>query len=176
MAVVLRDLSSRLIRALTTPSFVRGVQLAVRAGAAASLSLAIAKFFDLQFPIYAFIAAVIVTDLSPLQTRQLGLRRLVATVVGAVCGAVLSPLLPPGPLAIGLSVVIAMVLCDVLGAPEGAKVSGYICGLVVFYQSSEPWSYAFFRFMETGLGVAVAWLVSYVPKLIRAEEPKDTKT
>jgi len=155
---------------------VRGVQLAVRAATAASLSLAIAKCFDLQFPIYAFIAAVIVTDLSPEQTRQLGLRRMVATVIGAVCGAILSPLLPHGALAIGISVLIAMVLCNLLGAPEGAKVSGYICGLVVFDHSSEPWTYALLRFIETGLGVAVAWLISYVPKLIRIEEPDDTKT
>ena len=43
----------------------KGIQLAVRGAAGAGLSIAIAQFFNLQYPIYAFIAAVIVTDLTP---------------------------------------------------------------------------------------------------------------
>jgi hypothetical protein len=64
-----------------------GLQLAMRAGLAAGLSIAIAQFFKLEYPIYAFIAAVIVTDLSPAQSRRLGFIRIVATVVGALLGA-----------------------------------------------------------------------------------------
>jgi uncharacterized membrane protein YgaE (UPF0421/DUF939 family) len=134
------------------------------------LSVAIAQLFSLQYPIYAFLAAVIVTDLTPSQSRKLGMSRLAATVVGAMCGATLSPLLPPGPWAIGLSILIAMLVCQLVRAGDGAKVAGYICGIVVFDHSSEPWLYAFFRFIETALGVAVAWAISYVPKLIEVDK------
>ena len=64
----------------------------------------------------------------------------------------------------------AMLICQVLQARDGAKVAGYICGIIVFDHSAEPWQYAFFRFIETSLGVAVAWLISYVPKLIQLEQ------
>ena len=148
----------------------RGIQLAIRGAVGAGLSIAIAQFFNLQYPIYAFIAAVIVTDLTPSQTRQLGLIRILATIVGAACGAALSRFLPPGPLAIGLSVLLAMLICEVMRVSNAAKVSGFICGLVVFDHSAEPWHYAFFRFIETTLGIAVAWAISYVPKLLRTEE------
>ena len=147
----------------------KGIQLAIRGAAGAGLSIAIAQFFNLQYPIYAFIAAVIVTDLTPSQTRQLGLIRLVATIIGAVCGAALTPFLPPGPLAIGLSILLAMLICEFIGASNAAKVAGFICGLVVFDHSTEPWHYAFFRFIETALGIAVAWAISYVPKLLRTD-------
>lgn len=121
---------------------------------------------SLHHPIYAFIAAVIVTDLSPAQSRRLGLRRILATVIGAVCGAALSQLLGPGPVAVGIAVVSAMLLGTLLGAGDGARVAGYICGIVVLDHTAEPWLYATQRFVETALGVIVAWGISYVPKLI----------
>jgi uncharacterized membrane protein YgaE (UPF0421/DUF939 family) len=149
----------------------RGVQLAVRAAVAGGLAVAIAQLFKVEYPIYAFLAAVIATDLTPAQSRQLGLRRILATLVGATCGATLSPLLPPGPWAIGLSVLVAMLISEVLQARDGAKVAGFICGIVVLDRNAEPWLYAYLRFIETALGVAVAWAISYVPKLIRIDEP-----
>jgi uncharacterized membrane protein YgaE (UPF0421/DUF939 family) len=150
-----------------------GLQLAVRASVAAALSLAIAQALELRHPLYAAIAAVIVTDLSRSATRRLGLHRLAATVVGAACGAILSLVLQPEAWAVGLGILLAMLACHLVRVPEGAKVSGYISGIVVFAHAAEPWAYAFFRFMETALGVGVAWAISYIPKLLPTEEPED---
>jgi len=151
-------------------TLISGVQLALRAAVAAGLSIALAQLFNLEYPIYSFLAAVIVTDLTPSQSRLLGLRRILSTIVGAICGAALSPVLPPGPWAIGLSILVAMLVCQLLQAQEGAKVAGYICGIVVLDHSAEPWLYAYFRFTETVLGVVVAWMISYFPKLIHIDE------
>lgn len=147
-----------------------GIQLGIRAAVGASLSLAIAQFFKLDHPVFAFIAAIITTDLNPAQSRALGVRRLVATLVGGVCGATLSAALPAGPLTLGLSILVAMLLCQLLPVRDGARIAAYISGLIVFEQRAEPWHYATFRMIETAIGVAVAWLISYVPKLIRSDE------
>jgi uncharacterized membrane protein YgaE (UPF0421/DUF939 family) len=157
---------------MSPQSLVKAAQLAVRATAAAGLSLALAQLLTLEFPIYAFIAAVIVTDLSPDQTRRLGWRRLVATIVGATCGAALSGALPPGPWAIALGVLIAMLACSLVRMQEGAKVAGYICGIVMLSYGTEPWSYAFYRLIETMLGIGVAWAISLVPKLVPGDPPE----
>jgi uncharacterized membrane protein YgaE (UPF0421/DUF939 family) len=133
------------------------------------VSLALADLLRLEYPIYAMLAAVIVTDLSQAQTRQLGLRRLVATTVGAACGALLTPVLPPGPWSVALAIFAAMLVCLLLRAPEVAKVSGYICGIVVLAYGAESMTYALFRLIETGLGIIVAWLISMVPKLLRSK-------
>jgi uncharacterized membrane protein YgaE (UPF0421/DUF939 family) len=151
-------------------SFLTGLQLAIRASVAAGLSIAIAYALKLEYPLYAFISAVIVTDLNAAQTRDLGVRRMVASVVGAICGAMLSLVLPAGPIGIGISILSAMLVCLMIGARDGAKVAGYICGIVVLEHSMQPWAYAFHRCLETALGIAIAWGISYVPKLIRLED------
>ena len=153
------------------PKLTRNFQLAIRSAVAASLSLAIAQHFKLEYPLFAVIAAVIATDLTPARSRQLGIIRLVSTAVGAVCGLMLGFVLPSGPLAIGFSILVAMLVCQLLPASSGARVAGYICAIVVFTVEGEPWRYAFFRFVETALGVGVAWMISYVPKLFPADEP-----
>jgi uncharacterized membrane protein YgaE (UPF0421/DUF939 family) len=147
------------------------LQLAVRASIAATASLVIAGLAGLPLPIYAFIAAVIVTDLDPAQTRELGVRRVLSTIIGAVTGASLSFLLPAGPLAIGVSIFTAMMLCNLVQVKGGARVAGYICGIVVLDHNALPWTYAAYRLAETLIGVGVAWAVGYVPKWLG--DPKD---
>ena len=146
-----------------------GLQRSLRAGVGASVAYALAQLLGLDHPIFAFTAAVIVTDLKPAQSRELGLRRLGATLVGGLIGAALSMVLPSTPWAIGAGVLAAMLLCDMLGARQGAKIAGYISGLIVFEHSLEPWHDAFYRMIETALGVTVAWAVAYVPKLLPPE-------
>ncbi len=145
------------------------IQLAIRAGLAGGVATWIAIYLSLEHPLYAFIAAVIVTDLSPKQSRSLGVRRIFATVVGAICGAALSQLLGPGSGAVGVAVVVAMLAASLFGAGDGARVAGYICGIVVLDHAAEPWLYASQRFVETALGVLVAWGISFVPKLIEQD-------
>jgi uncharacterized membrane protein YgaE (UPF0421/DUF939 family) len=150
---------------------VSAVQLAIRAGIAGGAALWIAMLLGLEHPTYAFIAAVIATDLSAAQSRKLGLRRVFATAIGSICGAVLSQLLGPGPGPVGLAVFVAMVVASLMGAGEGTRVAGFICGIVVLEYSANPWLYGAQRFLETVLGVIIAWGVSFLPRLIDRDEP-----
>jgi len=147
-------------------------QLSIRAALAAGLSVAIAQLLRLHYPLYAMIAAVIVTDLAPSQTRKLGVWRLVGTVLGAALGAVLSPLLPPAPWAFGLGILAAMFFSHLLRLHGAAKLTGYLCGIVLLEHGDHPWSYALHRLIETVLGIGVAMLVSFVPKLITTGNPR----
>jgi len=155
----------------TRPSTITALQLCARAASSAGLAVAIAQFLKLQHPVYALLAAVIVTDLSPSKTLQLALQRLAGTVIGATVGAALTYVLPSGPLAIGLSILAAMLLSFVAHLQAAAKLSGYVCGIVVLAHGAEPWSYALYRLIETFLGIGMAVLVSLVPKLMRVEPP-----
>lgn len=141
------------------------VQLPLRAACAAALAVAIAQFLQLEYPLYALVGAVIVTDLVPAQTRKLGFWRIAGTVLGATLGAAMS-YLPRGPVAIGIGILAAMLLCHVLRMRGAEKVSGYVCGIVLLEHAAHPWSYAALRLLETALGIAMAMLISLIPLLV----------
>lgn len=157
-----------------TSSTVVALQVSIRAAVAAALAVAIAQLLGLEFPIYALIAAILVTDLVPAQTRQLALPRLAGTVLGATLGAALTLVLNfwphVGPLMIGAGVMAAVFLSHVLRMKDAAKVSGYVCGIVLLNHSDGPLKYAAYRLIETLLGIAMAVMVSLVPKLLKADK------
>ena len=148
------------------------VLLAVRAALAASLSLVVGRLIHLHEPIYALLAAIIVTDTSAARTRSLGLRRLGATAIGTVCGGLMSMLLPHSPWTVGAGTLVAMLACIFINAPEAARVAGYVAGIILLGHRGDPWPYSLGRFLETALGVLVAWGISVMPKLIGADGPE----
>ena len=147
---------------------------------AAALALFFARQLGLQFPVYALIAAIIVTDLSPATTRRLALQRLLGTFVGATLGAAISAAtttpLQGASLTVALAVAGAMLISFLLGIPAAARLAGYVCALVLVNFSNQPWTYAAYRSVETVLGIATAVCVSFVPKLIKVEDSSDLTT
>ena len=100
---------------------ITAVQSSLRTAVAAASAVAIAQFLELEHPIYALISAVLVMDLSPLNTRQLAVHRFWGSLLGAVVGAVLSYPLPEGPVAIGVAILVAMLISYGLRMPAAAK-------------------------------------------------------
>jgi len=124
----------------------------------ATLAYSIAQALKLDYPIFALAAAVIATDLTPARSRELGFRRLVATAIGGLSGALAASMNLVGIWAVAPSILIAMLICQGVGAYEGARIAGYICGIIVLLDHDDsPRRYALFRTVETALGVLVAW-------------------
>jgi uncharacterized membrane protein YgaE (UPF0421/DUF939 family) len=143
-------------------------QLSVRAAVAAGLAVGLAGMLRFPFPIYAMLAAVIVTELDAQRTRALSLHRLAGTVVGATLGAAICTLVPPDGWGVGFGVLAAILTTYLLRLRDAAKVAGYVCAIVLLDHGVSPWSYALYRLLETALGIVAAVAVSMVPKLIPA--------
>jgi uncharacterized membrane protein YgaE (UPF0421/DUF939 family) len=148
--------------------------MSVRAAISGGLSVAIAQLLGFAFPLYALIGAILVMDLAAERTRQLGGQRFVGTLLGGALGSVACLALGRVPevnaLVITLGILLSMLVTYLLNLKDAAKIAGYVCGVVMLNHSEQPFVYAVYRVMETCLGLAVALLVSFVPKLIRTVE------
>jgi uncharacterized membrane protein YgaE (UPF0421/DUF939 family) len=146
---------------------VSALQLSLRATVAATLALGLARLLHLQHPLYAVISAIIVTDLQPAETRRLALPRLVGTLIGGVFGAAINSAVPGSSWTVGPGIMVAMFVSHLIAPPATAKIVGYVCAIVLIDHGDAPWSYAFFRVIETALGIGTAIGVSIVPKLLQ---------
>jgi uncharacterized membrane protein YgaE (UPF0421/DUF939 family) len=151
------------------------IWLASRVAVAAVLSVVAAQLFGLQYPVYALIAAVVVTDRLPSKTRALGLRRMVGTVLGAALGAGLAQFLGGSPWVIGLAILIVIPACTVLRLEDAAVVAAYVAAIVVLEHAGSPWVYAGFRLLETSLGIVLAVATSYVFTALEGASSRATR-
>jgi uncharacterized membrane protein YgaE (UPF0421/DUF939 family) len=142
------------------------LQLAVRASAAAGLAMIVVGVLASESPLYAVIAAVIVTDLATGRTRALAFPRMAGTLVGAVLGAALAPLLVTAVWSVALGILAAMLVAQITGLRDATRLAGYVCAIVLLEHRTEPWAYAFHRTIDTLVGIGAAVLVSFVPKLL----------
>ena len=154
------------------PSHTAAFQLSLRAASAAAFAIALAELLRLQFPVYAMISAVVVTDLQPSKTRELAIPRLVGTVLGGDSWGSNLCRIAAQRMGSWRGNSGSHVLSHLLGLRDAARVAGYVCGIVLFSFGEHPWIHAFHRTIETALGIGMAILVSLVPKLLRATEPK----
>ena len=162
---------------LTRLAPITAVQSSFRAAIAAGAAVGIATVLQFEYPVYALMSAVLVMELSPRRTRELAVQRLLGSLLGAVIGGLLSYAapLPSGPIAIGVGILAAMMISYAVGIPNAAKVAGYVSGIVIMAHGAQPWLHAYRRTMETVLGIAMAVLVSLVPKLLNVKLPSDVE-
>jgi uncharacterized membrane protein YgaE (UPF0421/DUF939 family) len=150
----------------------QGLQIGLRAALASLLSAWVALRLGMDFPIYAVIAAIVVTDPSPEVTRRTGLLRLVGNVIGAGLGGGMGTLLGHTPLVMAAGVLLAILICPLIGLKDAAKITGYITGIVILFHGDKPWDYAWARFVETSIGLGFAILVGSAAELLGRYTPK----
>ena len=145
--------------------------MSLRASIAAGLAFWVAQWLGAEHAIYALVAAVIVTDLSPSKTRHSALHRFAGTLIGAVVGALLLSVLPAHPLS-PVPAILAAMLLTYLVRPEhaAARVAGYVAAIVMVAHGDDPWRYAFDRAWETLIGIGTALLVGMVPLWLRERD------
>lgn len=151
--------------------------LALRAALASCAAVAIAQSLNLTYPLYAVVAAVIVTDVSSEKTQQSGIQRLLGTALGAGIGPLLALGFGHSLVVVGVAIAALIFFCYVVGYTEAAKLAGYVAGLIVLDHSDAPWAYARDRFVETSLGIVLAIVMALlIPERPWKREKEDSNS
>ncbi|AVX21123.1 Aromatic acid exporter family member 1 [Carboxydocella sporoproducens DSM 16521] len=132
----------------------------IKTAIAAALTMVIARIFHLDYPFYAVIAVIVVMQSTLGSSLDAGINRLLGTVVGAITGALAAISLGSTPWALGLGLLVTIYLCNLLGLVESISIAGIVLTAVVLEQATHPWVFAWGRFLDTMMGIFVAWLVN----------------
>jgi uncharacterized membrane protein YgaE (UPF0421/DUF939 family) len=157
---------------------VRPLVIGVRCALAALASVEVSRYFGLQYPIYALVAAILVTEYHGEETRQQSVTRFSGNVLGIIAGGVLGTLLGGHSWVIGLAAFCMILLCYSCGLTAAAKLSAFVAALTVMDHSKTPWLYGRDRIIETLIGIGFAVLASLIipvpkPKLKPEEQASD---
>lgn len=163
-----RSLFSRIIckfkTGATTPqglSIILQGKMACKIALASAISLILAQRLQWDYPFYAVIAAIIVMSSTQGSTLKLGIQRLIGTAIGAIAGAIFVMILGSNFWSLGICVFVTILLASYDTFREAAKLAAYISAIVILSHSQQPWLYAWHRFLETLLGIAVALAVNH---------------
>jgi len=141
--------------------------IAIRCALAALASVEVSRCLGLNAPIYALVAAILVTEYHGHETRQLSLTRFMGNVLGITAGGILGTVLGGHAWVIGLATFIMVLFCYYFDFAVAAKYSAFVAALTVMDHSNQPWSYGRDRIVETIIGIGFAVVMSLlipVPK------------
>ena len=141
------------------PNLSESLQIGLRISLAGLLAAWTAFRLGMDYPIYAVIAAIVVTDASPEVTRRTGLLRLLGNGAGALLGGAIGSLLGHSPLVMAAGVFSTFLLSEMAGLRDASQLTAYVTGIVILFHGDSPWVYAADRFIETSLGLGFAILV-----------------
>ena len=137
---------------------------AVRTAVAATASLLIARLFGLQADYWAAITCIIVTQSTLGAALPVSVQRLAGAAIGATAGALAVTLIGSGFLAFGFCVFAVGILCWILRIDRGAyRYAGITVAVVMLINRNVGiWTFAFHRFAEVSIGIAVALTLTSV--------------
>ena len=140
-------------------------------GAAAVACLYLTEWLKLSQGYWAVISAVIVIQPDVDETLRASRGRLVGTVIGAAVGGVFIALFGAQVWSFGIAVPAVILICASLGLMESHKLACVSAAIVMTIGHPESsWIFAFHRFLEVSIGIAVALLVSALFWPLRTRE------
>lgn len=147
---------------------------AIRLGIAATLSfyigLKFAKWTErpdvLANGLWCVVATVVVLQASLGGTYKAILNRLSGVCIGSILGALFATVLGTWELSLGLAMAATILVCSFFNLKESYRIASLSVAAVMIpwglHPLISPWTFAFFRSVDTLMGLTVAVLIAYV--------------
>lgn len=134
----------------------------IKTAIAVSLTILISQLFNLKSPFFAGIAAVISMQSSVTESFNTGRNRMYGTIIGAIIALLFSLIAPENPFFIGIGIIIIIYICNIFGWKKSVQISNIVfLSIILNYEEGSRVNYAFYRTLDTLIGVIIGTLINY---------------
>lgn len=149
------------------------IKVAIRGGVAAGLSWFIGVWFsqtlahpnNLVSGIWCVLTAIVVLQAHLGGTYKAAWLRFLGVILGSFVGAICTSAFGAHPLTLGLSVILTICLLSLLNLKDSIRIACMSLSVVMILwglnSSTSPWTFAFFRTIDSVLGILVAVVVAH---------------
>lgn len=92
--------------------------------------------------------------------------RFSGVAIGSVLGGLCTTLLGSSPISLGISIFCSVIACTLLNLKEGIRIACLSVTVVMvlwgLHPSTSPWTFAFFRAIDSSLGIILALVVAHL--------------
>jgi uncharacterized membrane protein YgaE (UPF0421/DUF939 family) len=134
-----------------------------RTAAATLVSLLLARALKLPEYYWAPISTVVIMQ-STIQPLQGAWQRFVGTALGAVLGAMIATFIGRNAMIYAVGIFSCGMFAAVFRAWSAYRVAAITFSIVVLISRGPAWVFAWHRFLEVSLGIAVALVATLIPR------------
>lgn len=134
----------------------------IKTAIAVSLTIGISQLLRLKSPFFAGIAAIVAMQTSVSESLNTGKSRMYGTIIGGIVALLFSLSLPENSLLIGIGVLVVIYICNMLKFKEAASLSTMVfLSIILNQQENNRFNYAFYRTLDTWVGLVIGTLINY---------------
>lgn len=142
----------------------------ITAGAAWTIGVAFATLFDrpdtFVSGLWCTVAAMVVLQAHIGGTYLSAVNRLIGVLAGSVIGGLCTWSLGSNPISLCISVTLTVIFCSLLNIRESIRIAGMSVAVVMIswglHREFNPWVFAFFRALDSCLGVLIGIAMSHL--------------
>ena len=134
----------------------------IKTGIAMSLSMFFAKVFDIEYPFFAIVAALIAVQPTVTDSWRVGANRIFGTLIGATVGVIFVSIFPANFIFLGIGVIVLIMIMNKLGWNETINIAAVVLIAIFLNVGGNNISYALNRLFDTFLGISIAVIINYL--------------
>lgn len=129
---------------------------------AVTLSISLGYALNLNSPLFAGFAAIIVMQGNLVDSYRMGKNRVLGTILGATVGLLGSLLSVGNPILIGIGTIIIIKISNKLGWSKSISIATMVFISIMMNDSDGKLHYSINRVLDTVVGIIVAFVVNFV--------------
>lgn len=134
----------------------------IKTAIAVTICVIIANIFELEYPFFMGMTAMISMDKTMTNSLKMGRNRILGTFLGACIGILLSSIDRGNALLCGIGIIILIQLCNFFKLQGAITIGGIVMIAIMVHTDKTPLYYGYYRTLHTLIGASISFIVNMV--------------